>query len=67
MNTELEEAKKQIAVLRSALVGLTGASEEHELRQMENNLQQVIIPAEEKEYLINAIRALIETMPGKDQ
>lgn len=47
--------------LRSALVGLVGASEPGDLRQMEAAIRVLPAPDEDKAATINAIHALIAT------
>jgi hypothetical protein len=58
----MRKAESDIAMLRSALVGLIGADTEPELRQMEATIR--LLPASEadKAVSINAIHALLETM-----
>lgn len=59
----LRKAEADIAVLRSALVGLIGVDTEQELRQMEGFIRFHPIPDTDKVASINAIRALLATMP----
>ncbi|HDN9511150.1 hypothetical protein [Aeromonas salmonicida] len=66
MNTqELAAAIKDIAMLRSALVGLIGADTEAELRQMEAIMRTRPMPDADRAASINAIHALLATMPAK--
>ena len=51
------------ARLRSALVGLIGADNEQELRQMEATMRLLPAPEEDKAVSINAIHALLATLP----
>ena len=51
------------ARLRSALVGLIGADSEQELRQMEATMRLLPAPEEDKAVSINAIHALLATLP----
>jgi hypothetical protein len=59
----LRKAEKNIALLRAALVGLIGADSEQELRQMEVTMRLLPAPAEDKAVSINAIHALLATLP----
>lgn len=54
-------AKNQDAMLRAALVGLVGADDESELRQMEAALRLMPVPDADKAATINAIHALLAT------
>ncbi|MGN5067698.1 hypothetical protein [Aeromonas hydrophila] len=66
MNTpELTAAINDIAVLRSALAGLIGAETEPELRQMEAIMRTMPLTDADKAASINAIHALLATMPAK--
>jgi|GEM_PF-1548099 len=62
----LRKAESDITLLRSALVGLIGVSTEQELRQMETIMRSLIAPDQDKAASINAIHALLETMPVTD-
>lgn len=57
------DAERDIALLRSALVGLIGADGKQELRQMEATIRLFPAPAEDKAVSINAIHALLATFP----
>lgn len=59
----MRKAKADVAVLRSALVGLIGADTEQELREMEAMMR--LLPAQEADKIasINAIQALLATLP----
>ena len=59
----LRKAESDIALLRSALVGLIGAGSAEELRQMEVAMRLLPAPAEDKAVSINAIHALLATLP----
>jgi hypothetical protein len=68
MNTpELTAAINDIAVLRSALAGLIGAETEPELRQMEAIMRTLPMPAADRAASINAIHALLATMPTRQR
>ncbi|MGL6531835.1 hypothetical protein ACSZN5_00570 [Aeromonas caviae] len=62
---ELTAAIKDIAMLRSALAGLIGADTEAELRQMEAIMRTIDITDADRAASINAIHALLATMPAK--
>ncbi|TNI38975.1 hypothetical protein [Aeromonas veronii] len=62
---ELATAIKDIAMLRSALAGLIGADTEAELRQMEAIMRTIDITDADRAASINAIHALLATMPAK--
>lgn len=51
-------------MLRSALVGLIGADTEPELRQMAETMRMLPAPEADKAVSINAIHALLATMPA---
>lgn len=57
----LRKAEADIVTLRSALIGLIGAETEAELRQIERAMP---VPDADRAVSINAINALIATMPG---
>ena len=59
----MRKAEDDIAMLRAALAGLIGAEAEDELRQMEVIMPMTTAPEEDKAVAINAIRALLATMP----
>ena len=63
MVEELDELRQENARLRSALVGLIGADNEQELRQMEATMRLLPAPEEDKAVSINAIHALLATLP----
>jgi len=54
--------KHPMRKLRSALVGLVGASTKTELEDMEFILRSVPAPDKDKAVMINAIQALLETI-----
>ncbi|MEY2632458.1 MAG: hypothetical protein RIR00_1112 [Pseudomonadota bacterium] len=56
-----DSTKDQAAMLRAALVGLVGADDEDELRQMEAALRLLPAPDSDKAVTINAIHALLAT------
>lgn len=59
----MRKAEQDLALLRAALVGLIGADSEQELRQMEATMRLLPAPAEDKAVSINAIHALLATLP----
>ena len=59
----LRKAAIDVALLRAALVGLIGADSAEELRQMEVTMRLLPAPAEDKAVSINAIHALLATLP----
>lgn len=59
----MRKAEQDIALLRAALVGLIGADEEQELRQMEVTMRLLPAPEADKAVSINAIHALLATLP----
>lgn len=59
----LRKAEADIALLRSALAGLIGVNSEAELRQMEGVMRSLPIPDTDKAVSINAIHALLATIP----
>lgn len=59
----MRKAEGDIALLRSALAGLIGADTEDELRQMEATMRLLPAPEEDKAVSINAIHALLATLP----
>lgn len=62
----LRKAESDIALLRSALTGLVGVNSEAELRQMEGIMRSLPIPDTDKTASINAIHALLATIPTAD-
>ena len=63
MQAEIDELRAENARLRPALVGLIGADSEQELRQMEATMRLLPAPEEDKAVSINAIHALLATLP----
>jgi hypothetical protein len=59
----MRKAEADIAMLRAALTGLVGADTESELRQMEATMRLLPAPEEDKAVSINAIHALLATIP----
>lgn len=59
----MRKAGSDIAMLRNALAGLIGAETETELRQMEVAMRMLPAPDADKAVSINAIHALLATMP----
>lgn len=59
----MRKAESDIAMLRSALAGLIGADTEDELRQIESAMRVLPAPEADKAVSINAIHALLETLP----
>lgn len=57
----MRKAEADIALLRSALVGLIGVDTEQELRQMEITMRMLPAPESDKAVSINAIHALLAT------
>lgn len=61
---DLVEAQvSDLATLRSALVGLVGAETEDELRELEALMRLLPAPEADKAASINAIHALLYTIP----
>lgn len=60
----MRKAEADIALLRSALVGLIGADTEQELREMEAMMRLLPAPEADKVASINGIRALLATLPS---
>lgn len=63
----LRKAKADIALLRSALIGLIGVDTESDLRQMEATMRLLPAPENDKTVSINAIHALLATFPTGDK
>lgn len=63
----MSDAIKHAAMLRAALVGLIGAETETELRQMESLMRTLPMPAADRAASINAIHALLATMPTNQE
>ena len=59
----MRKAEADIALLRSALAGLIGADTEQELREMETMMRLLPAPEADKIVSINAIQALLATLP----
>jgi len=59
----MRKAEADIAMLRAALVGLIGVDGEDELRQMEATMRLLPAPDADKAVSINAIHALLATVP----
>lgn len=59
----MRKAEGDIAMLRSALVGLVGVDGYDDLRQMEATMRLLPAPDADKAVSINAINALLATMP----
>lgn len=57
----MRQAEQTIKTLRDALVGLVGASDVAELKQMELTMRVLPAPEQDKAVTINAIHALITT------
>lgn len=60
----MRKAESDVAMLRAALVGLIGADSEQELRTMEAAMRLLPAPDADKAVSINAIHALLATMPA---
>lgn len=63
----MRKAEADITLLRSALAGLIGAVSEGELRQMEVAMRMLPAPDADKAVSINAIHAMLATMPPNDE
>jgi len=59
----MRKAEADILELRKALVGLVGADTKEELEKMEIAMRLLPAPDEDKAASINAIHALLKTMP----
>jgi hypothetical protein len=59
----MRKAEADIVLLRNALIGLIGASDKVGLEQMELFMRLTPAPEEDKAVSINAIHALLATMP----
>lgn len=60
----MRKAEADIALLRGALAGLVGASDKAELEQMELAVRLLPAPAADKAASIDAIHALLATLPN---
>lgn len=60
----MRQAENDIALLRSALIGLVGVSEKAELEQMDVAMRLVPAPEADKIASLNAIHALLATLPN---
>ena len=60
----MRKAESDIAMLRNALAGLVGASDKVELEQMEVAMRLMPAPAADKAAGIDAIHALLATLPN---
>lgn len=65
-HTLMRKAEADIDMLRSALAGLIGVDTEDELRQMETTMRLFPAPEADKAVSINAIHALLQTLPPTD-
>ena len=61
----MRKAEETIFILRRALSELVGASTKEELEKLEVGVRLVPAPMEDKVASINAIHALLTTMPEK--
>lgn len=59
-------AEDKQALLRAALVGLVGADGREELEAMEVTIRTLPAPATDKAVTIDAIHALLATLPQED-
>lgn len=59
----MRKAEDDIAMLRAALVGLIGVDGKDDLKQMEATLRLLPAPDADKVVSINAIHALLATVP----
>jgi hypothetical protein len=62
----MRKAESDITLLRAALVGLIGAEGEDELKQIEVAMRLLPAPEADKAVSINAIHALLATLPLND-
>lgn len=60
----MRKAEADVALLRSALVGMLGVDTKHDLEQMEAMVRMQPAPEADKAVAINAIHALLATMPA---
>lgn len=60
----MRKAEADIAILRRALVGLVGVDGKTELEQLEVGLRILPIPDADRASTINAVHALIATLPA---
>ena len=58
----MRESEAKVAKLRSALIGLVGASTEEELKVMEGIIRSSPVPDADKVAMINAINVIMETL-----
>ena len=63
----MRKAEAEIALLRGALAGLVGASTRGGLEQLEMAIRVVPAPAADRAITIDAIRALIDTLPDNSK
>jgi len=61
---EIERLQKDAALLRAALIGLIGVESKQELQGMELAIRALPVPEADKAISINAIHALLATMPN---
>lgn len=61
--SDLETMENRVQVLRTALVGLIGCDGKTDLEQMEAALRILPAPEADKAVSINAIHALLATLP----
>ncbi len=59
----MSDVINDVTLLRTALIGLIGAETEAELRQMEVIMRTLPMPDADRAASINAIHALLATMP----
>lgn len=59
----MSDVINDVILLRTALIGLIGAETEAELRQMEVIMRTLPMPDADRAASINAIHALLATMP----
>jgi hypothetical protein len=64
MDQKFAKAEADIALLRGALVGLVGADTKEELEQIEIGMRLSSAPAADKAAAIDAVHALLATMPS---
>ena len=60
----MRKAEADMTLLRNALAGLVGASDKAELEQMELGVRVLPVPEADKIASLNAIHALLATLPN---
>lgn len=62
----IQKLKSDNEKLREALVGLVGMNTKSELELLEKEIKKIPVPYNEAINMINAIRALIDTIPNNE-